>query len=202
MKKIVSLLILIVLITMSFAFRIKSDDPTDNALARVSKVNGRYVFYHNEPVNHYEIAFTFKDGIKNFDCNTVESNMNEAVKNANMEAGQQGKLYDALVIGTGDRDMAITFPDKEKENGIARVKREGGLYLFLGCEPMTGYDVLKKIDVSGEGWKAMTGKCPNWEWKIEKLLKKTGKEKNNCDAVILGDTKWDYLIKFHKYYTK
>lgn len=169
---------------------------TDNSLARANKVNGRLVFYHNEPVNAYEVAFTFKDGIQNFDCNTVDKNMDACVNNANMESGQQGRLYDAVIIGTNNRDMAITFTDKTKDNAITRVKREGGVWLFLGCEPLSNYDVINKLDVSVNIWKMLKGQCPSWEEKIEKLLKKAGKQKNACDAIIIGDVKYDYLIKF------
>lgn len=192
MKKYFSLFLCAAMLISCFSFQTSND----NALARVSKINGHAVFYHNEPVSNYEVAFTFKNSIRNFDCNTVESNMDAAVKNANMEAGEQMKLYDALIIGSSDRDIAVTFTDKTKDNSIARVKREGGVLLFLGCEPLSGYNIVKKIDVSGEAWKMVSGQCPTWESKIEKILKKVDRKKNACDAIILGDTKWDFLIKF------
>lgn len=166
----------------------------ENALARASKINGKLVFYQNEPVNGYEIAFTFKNVIKNIDCNTLQENMNIGIKNANYEAGQQGRLYDALIIGKGERDIAITFNDKTKDNSITRVSREGGIMLFLGCEPLNKYNIIKKLEVFP--WKSKRGKCPTWNEKVDVLLKKSDRKKNNCDAIIIGDTKYNLLVKF------
>ena len=170
---------------------------TDHSLARANRINGKWVFYHCEPVSNYEIAFTFKNIIHNYNCNTIERNIDETLKNANQEAGLQNKLYDAIITGTADRDLAVVFTDKTKDNSTARVKKEDGKYIFLSCEPLTEYAILKKVDVSGEVKMMMLGgKCPTQQEKIDKLLKQGDKKKSACDAVIRGDSKYDLLIKF------
>lgn len=191
MNKIITLFITAIVAIGCYSFLPEND----NALARASRVNGKLVFYHNEPVSNYEVAFTFKNIVKNIDCNTVQQNMNASITNANYESGQQGRLYDALIIGKGsERDIAITFTDKAKDNSITRVAREGGVLLFLGCEPVNKYDIVKKLEVFP--WKAKRGKCPSWNDKVDMLLKKSDRKKNNCDAVVIGDTKYNLLIKF------
>ncbi len=193
MNKVIAVFIFAILVVGNSSFQTQSD----KSLARASKINGKLVFYHNEPINQYEIAFTFKNSIHNFDCNTIEKNMDESVRNANQESGMQNKLYDAIVVGTADRDLAVTFPDKAKDNSITRVKRNDGKYIFLGCEPLTDYTILKKVDVSGEVKQMMLGgKCPTQQEKIDKLIKLGDTKKNPCDAIIRGDSKFDLLIKF------
>ena len=77
------------------------------------------------------------------------------------------------------------------------MKKEDGKYVFLGCEPLSDYSIVKKVDVSGEVKMMMLGgKCPTQQEKIDKLLKDGDKKKTECDAIIRGDSKYDLLIKF------
>lgn len=115
---------------------------------------------------------------------------------ANMEAANQGKLYDAIILGTSDRDLAIIWKDKSKDNALARVKRVEGKFTFLACEPTTNYDVKGKYNVSGVGQQIMFGSCPSHQEKIDKLIKKASKEKIEFDAVIYGSTTNDLAVKF------
>src|SRR5258706_7743317 len=93
----------------------------DNTLARVIKVNNKPIFYWNEPINDYDVAFKFLDtaGLKKASCMSFQEIADAALKNANVEATNQEKTYDAIIIGQGtQRDMAITFKDKSKDNMI------------------------------------------------------------------------------------
>ena len=165
----------------------------DSDLGRVTPHNGKYIFVYSEPVTDYETAFTFEDKIANINCLSTEQIMNHAITNASLEAGLQNKLFDGIIIGTNHRDIAITFKDKTKDNSIARVHLENGIYVFIECEPLTDYIILKKREVNGNLTKELTGKCPTLQNKIDKLMQRA---KNKADAVMFSSTKYDQVIQF------
>ena len=180
------------LVTLSFR-----QTQTDYSLARVSKLNNKYVFLWSEPVNDYETAFTFENRIKNYDCLSPEQVCIESIKNANAEAANQGKIYDAIVtINGSSRDMAIIWKDKSKDNSIARVKKNEGKLVFVQCEPLANYDIVGKYNISGVGQQILLGSCPKHQQKIDKLIKKASKDKVEFDGVMYGSSKNDLAIKF------
>lgn len=193
MKKIIFGLVIVAITLVIFSFR---QTQTDYALGRTNKTNNKLVFYHNEPINEYEVAFTFKNSIENFNCLSPQELIAESIKNANVEAANQGRIYDALIIGTSDRDMAITWKDKSKDNAIARVKKNEGKLVFIECEPLTNYDIVGKYNISGVGQQLLLGTCPSHQEKVDKLIKKAGKDKSGFDGVIYGSSKNDLAIKF------
>lgn len=163
----------------------------DYSLARVSKINNKLVFLWSEPTTDYEIAFTFKNGIPNYDCLSPEGISIRSIENANMEAVNQGKLYDAIITQDGSsRDLAIIWTDKTKDNDIARVKKNEGKLVFVQCEPLADYEIVDKCVLD------RSGSCPTHQQKIDKLVKKATNKKNDADAVIYGSTKYDFVIKF------
>jgi hypothetical protein len=91
---------------------------TDNALARVEKNNTKLVFFYNEPINDYEQAFTFENKIENLYCLTPNEVFAATIKNANIEAANQSKLFDAIILNPAGRDMAIIWKDKSKDNAL------------------------------------------------------------------------------------
>ena len=169
---------------------------TDYALGRVNKTNSKLFFYWNEPINEYEIAFTFKNIIENINCKSPQQVIDASVKNGNEEAANQGKIYDAIILGTSDRDMAITWKDKSKDNAIARVKKNEGKLVFIECEPLINYDIVGKYNISGVGQQILIGTCPGHQEKVDKLIKKAGKDKLDFDGVMYGSSKNDLAIKF------
>ncbi len=193
MRKINSLLIIILFVT------VKSFGQTNNAfdLARVSKINNKLVFLFSEPLNEYETAFTFENSIQNYDCLNPQELVIESIKNANKEAADQGKPYDAIILVDGSlRDLAITWNDKSKDNAIARVRKNEGKLVFVQCEPLTNYDVVGKYDISGLGQQILLGSCPSQQEKIDKLIKKSIRDEIEFDAVMYGSSKYDFSIKF------
>lgn len=184
------------LIFLNVAFTTNKKQQTDYSLARVNKTNNKLAFFWNEPVNEYEVAFTFKNSIGNFNCKSPQQVIDASVKNANIEAANQGKIYDALIFGTSDRDMAIIWKDKSKDNAIARVKKNEGKFVFVECEPLANYDVISKYDVSGVGQQILLGSCPGHQQKVDKIIKKATKENLNFDGVMYGSSKNDLAIKF------
>lgn len=168
----------------------------DYSLGRVNKTNNKLVFFWNEPINEYEISFTFQNSIQNFHCKSPQQLIDASISNANSEAALQGRLYDAIVFSKSDRDMAIIWKDKTKDNAIARVKKTEGKLIFIECEPINDYEIVGKYDVSGVGQKLITGKCPTHNQKIDKLIKKSENDKLDYDAILYGSSKNDLSVKF------
>jgi hypothetical protein len=192
-KTILGLLIVVTgLVTLSF-----SQSQTDYALARVSKLNNKLVFLWSEPINDYETAITFENKIQNYHCLSPEQVSFESIKNANAEAANQGKIYDAIVTVNGSsRDLAIIWKDKAKDNTIARVKKQEGKLVFVQCEPLMNYEIAGKFNIFGVGQQVLLGTCPTHQQKIDKLLQKASKDRLDFDGVIYGSTKNDLVIKF------
>ncbi len=195
-KKAAVLILVATMCLLAASFTKNKNQQTDYALARTNKVNNKLAFYLCEPTNEYEVSFTFKNVIHNFNCLSPEQILNASVQNANTEAANQGRVYDAIILGTSERDMAITWKDKSKDNAIARVKKNEGKLVFIECEPLASYDVAGKYNVSGVGQQLLTGTCPSQDEKIAKIIKKADKEKLNYDGVMYGSSKNDLAIKF------
>lgn len=196
MKTQTTLLTVVILLLTVTSFKVDRPQETDTSLARANKTNGKLAFYWNEPVNSYAVSFTFENKIENFYCKSPQQIIDASITNANYEAAQQGRLYDAIILGTSARDMAITFNDKDKDNSIARVKKREGKLIFVECEPLVNYDIAGKYNVSGTGQAIMTGTCPSHEKRMDKLLKKANKDKLDFDGVMYGSSKNDLIIKF------
>ncbi|MFM2224579.1 MAG: hypothetical protein RJA07_781 [Bacteroidota bacterium] len=195
MKKIISSTIFLLILSGLFSFQ--QSQSIDYGLTRVNKTNNKLVFFWNEPSNEYEVVFSFANLIPNINCLSPAKQIDVSLKNANIEAANQGKFYDAIIIGKStNRDIAIIFKDKSKDNSIARVKRDEGKYVFIECEPLANYDVVYKSDVSGIGQQILLGTCPSMQEKIDKLLKRATKNNKEFDGVIYGSTKNDLAIQF------
>ena len=191
MRKLICLSVLFLfLLSANFAQQV------DKALARVNVVSSRLVFFRNNPTTEYETAFTFYNKIENVSCLTPEQISEASIKNANAEAVLQNRMYDAIMITNNDRDIAITWKDKSKDNAICRVKKTEGIYYFLYCEPLAEYDIAGKYNVSMAITSALLGVCPGENEKINKLLRKASKDKLIFDAIIYGNSANDMVIKF------
>jgi hypothetical protein len=193
MKKIILGLVIISSMLLTFSFR---QTQTDYALGRANKTGNKLVFFWNDPINQYEVAFTFKNSIVNFNCKSPQQVIDASIQNANLEAANQGRIYDALVLGTSDRDMAINWKDKSNDNAIARVNKNEGKLVFIECEPLANYDIAGKYNISGAGQQILLGSCPTHQQKVDKLIKKAGKDKLGFDGVMYGSSKNDLAIKF------
>ena len=194
MKK--SFLVTTLIMTMILILSFNQKQTIDKSFARVGKINNKFAFFWNEPINDYEVAFTFENIIPNYNCSSPRQILDHSLNNANKEAANQNKLFDGIIIAPSTkRDLAIVFKDKTQDNAIARVNRNEGKFLFIECEPLTDYDVVGKYNVSGVGRAALTGNCPTLQRKIDNLIKKGTKAKLEFDAVIFGSSKNDLVIK-------
>ena len=168
----------------------------DFSLGRVNKTSNKLVFFWNEPISEYDVAFTFKNLITDYNCKSPQQVVEASIKNANIESANQSKLYDAIVLAPGDRDMAIIWKDKSKDNSIARVKKNEGKLVFVECEPLANYDIAGKYNVSGVGQQIILGTCPTHQEKVDNLIRKSNKKNLEFDGVIYGSSQNDLAIKF------
>lgn len=168
----------------------------DFSLGRVNKTSNKLVFFWNEPISEYDVAFTFKNLIPDYNCKSPQQVVEASIKNANIESANQSKLYDAIVLAPGDRDMAIIWKDKSKDNSIARVKKNEGKLVFVECEPLANYDIAGKYNVSGVGQQIILGTCPTHQEKVDNLIRKSNKKNLEFDGVIYGSSQNDLAIKF------
>lgn len=190
MKKIIILFSLAIVITSCHTSKSVVIHNETSALGRVNRSNGKIIFFYSEPVNSYEVAFTFVNSIPDIDCKTTKEIINATITNASLESGMQNKLFDGIIIGDNHRDVAITFADKTKDNAVARMNLQNGKYVFVECEPLSDYVILTKKEVSSS-----LGNCLSMQHKIDKLLTKA---KSKADAVMFSSTKYDQVIKFTK----
>ena len=167
MKKTTFGLVIFATMFVAFSFRQTQADLT---LGRVNKANNKLVFYFNEPINEYEVAFTFSNPIENLNCISPNQVIDGSIKNANIEAANQSRIYDAIILSSAGRDMAITWKDKSKDNAIARVKKNEGKLVFIECEPLANYEIAGKYNISGFGQALLLGTCPTHQEKIDKII--------------------------------
>ena len=160
---------------------VNGQNSVEQNLARVSKVNNKLVFLFAEPIGEYEVVFTFENHISNYLCANPSQVVIASISNANQEAGNQNKLYDAIIVSNGSpRDMAIVWKDKSNDNSFARVKTIEGRPVFVECEPIRGYEVLGKYVLK---------KCVGMQRSIDQLIKKSRKEKGSRGRIL-----WIYQI--------
>jgi len=192
--KVLKLTIALFSVTVSLTSFINNEK--DFSLGRVNKTSNKLIFFWSEPTNNYDVAFTFMNKIANYNCKSPQQIIDATIQNANIEAANQGKIYDAIIIGTSERDMAVVWGDKAKDNSIARVKKTEGKLVFIECEPLVNYDIVGKYNVSAAAQALLTGTCPNHQSKIDKLVKKASKDNITFDAIMYGSTEKDLVIKF------
>ncbi|MFL5765762.1 MAG: hypothetical protein ACJ77K_17580 [Bacteroidia bacterium] len=98
-----------IVITLFLSFNYSSDTgkiENDPSLARVSKVSGKWVFMRCEPIQDYDVVF---DVAPWGSGKTPEDIANLIVTDA-LKVGKKKKLdFDAVVIGSTKRDIAIKF---------------------------------------------------------------------------------------------
>lgn len=196
---------LLALLALGVILSFKSTE-TEKGLARANKTNNKVIFFYSEPTAEYETQFTFRNSIENINCKSTQEIINEALKSANTESANQNRLYDAIIIGKSERDIAITFKNKGKdENSIARVSKTEGKYVFIECEPIGEYEMVDKHKPTTFGGNFLNalaasegGKktCPSLQDKIETLIKKSEKAKKPYDGIMYGSGSNDLSIKF------
>lgn len=125
-------------------------------LGNVNSYAGKYVFWHHDPVEEYEVVFPFS---WNFDIIGLHAGQSlqseEAIKNAFMSA--MGKDFDAVIIVNGARnDLAIKFKNPQANNSLCKPIKINNIRVFIDAKPNFEYTTIKV-----EGYKR--AKTNNWK---------------------------------------
>lgn len=125
-------------------------------LGTVNSYSGKYVFWHHEPVEEYEIVFPFSwqlDIIALHSNQSIQSE--EGVKNADMAS--MGKDFDAIIVGNGTKmDLAIKFKSKDANKSLCKPIIINNINIFIDSKPNFQYETVKV-----EGYKR--AKTNNWK---------------------------------------
>lgn len=158
------------------------------ATARVGQAQGKYVFCYTQPVAAYDVAFTYQATYTPSQSMTLNTIIAGELTSALTEAGAQLKAFDAILIQPGARDVAIKFRDDvpQDQRALATVPRQEGKELYLFCEPLATYDVVKTEGISWYNH-AFGGAYYSFA-RVEENLLKTAKKSENVDAILFGET--------------
>lgn len=185
MKRFAFIALLVCSVTVAFAQE-----------ARVNKAQGKYVFYYNEPVAKYEVVFSFKTDAVN-GCLTISGLVDAMLKAALYEAGVQSKQFDAIIVGAGERDLAIKFLESNADNSLATPQRNNGKYFYVFSEPAKEYQVVEKLKVFRAN--QMTGGCRSVSAMVDEIVKdalKGEKKGKTFSAIIIGNDQFHNSVSF------
>jgi hypothetical protein len=116
-------------------------------------------------------------------------------------AKKENVNFDAIVYTTGKRIVGVKFKEAgtEDKKGIGRVSKMKGHPVFVMCEPLKNYEVLKSKG-GGIKWKsAFTAGLINnsIEEDVQKIVKKL-EDVDNVEAFYFDGTKEGEAIRFSK----
>jgi hypothetical protein len=193
MKKI----LLLLFVTTIFQINGQAEKKISNNLANVFKQSGKYVFFGNEPLNEYEIVFSFYNRIQNYDHLSNEQIAIASVKNAFKESALQlGKSFDAIITKDGsDRDLAVKFLPTESDKSVAVIRKTSGKYLYMECTPLNEYEIISNLKKSNPYFRTTRKKY------LDGVFKKAIKKENKgfpFDGIIFNSNGSNYnsVIKF------
>lgn len=157
-------------------------------LAKVRQVQGKYVFCYTQPVAPYDVAFSFTSTYSPSEKMTLNDVVSGCLTGALTEAGAQLKAFDAIILQPGARDIAIKFKDAvpPAERALATVARQQGQYLFVYCEPVADYHVVKteKVAWYNHAFGGAYYSIPT----VEANLLKTAQKQAAVQAIIFTET--------------
>lgn len=152
---------------------------TENDLGRVKKVNGVEAYVMCEPLRNYEVVVDVNTGIKAESVITgglINKSISGRISQFVNRAKKENSNIDAVVYSSGKRIIGIKFNDSAtiETKGIGRVSKMKGHPVFVMCEPLQNYSVLKSKG-GGVKWKsAFTAGVVNnsIEEDVEKIVNK------------------------------
>ena len=148
-------------------------------LARVKKVNGLEAYIMCEPMQEYDVIVDVGTGAKAESIVTgglVNKSISGRVSQFVNRCKKENENIDAVVYSSGKRIIGVKFKEggNAADKGIGRVNKMKGLPVFVMCEPLKGYNVLKSKG-GGIKWKsALTAGLANnsIEEDVEKIVNK------------------------------
>jgi hypothetical protein len=180
-------------LTIFFLFSISATFAQE--LAKVNRVEGKYIFYLNEPVSDYDIVFTFKTDLQTT-CQTISGLVSSIMRAANYEAGAQGRPYDAIIIGNTERDLAIKFKDTSKDNSLAKPIIFSNKQFFVFSEPGFQYTLVDRVKVFRAN--QLTNECRSVSKMLEEIMKdveKLEKKGKKVKGIIVGNDQYHNVIQ-------
>jgi hypothetical protein len=191
-------------IAATFYFSTLSFGQNNYDLGRVKKVNGVEAYVMCEPLREYEVLVDVGTGAKAESIITgglVNKNISSRIEQFIKRVKKENESIEAIVYTSGKRVVGVKFKDSAtlENKGIARASKMKGRLLFVLCEPLNNYDVLKSKG-GGIKWKsAITGGIVNnsIEEDVEKIVNKLDNVKG-VDAFYFDGTKEGDAIGFVK----
>jgi hypothetical protein len=169
----------------------------------VKKINGVEVYVMNEPLRKYETVVDVGTGAKAESLLTgglINKSISGRIEQFIKKAKKENENIDAVIYGAGKTITAVRFTDKATKNqGMATVTKLKGLPLFVMCEPVDDYEVLRS-EGGGIKWKsALTAGIVNnsIEEDVEKICDKLDGVRG-IEAFYLDGSKEGQAIKFTK----
>lgn len=173
-------------------------------LARVKKVNGVEVYVMCEPLREYEVLVDVGTGAKAESIITgglVNKSISGRISQFVNRVKKENENIDAVVYSSGKRIVGVKFKDSAvvDTKGIGRASKMKGMCVFVMCEPLENYEVLKSKG-GGIKWKsALTAGLANnsIEEDVEKIVNKLDGVKG-VEAFLFDGSKEGTAISFKK----
>lgn len=175
-----------------------SIDAIGQETARVDKIMNKYIFWHSEPVQKYEVVFSFQSNYNPNPCPVISSIGAMVMECAAKESGYQGKQFDAIIVSDGSRDIAIKFLQESNENAIGTIKMKNGKYFYVLSQPNRPFDMVKQHKVFSI--ETLSSNCLTISQREDKVLKEATKDckkdKAVFDGILIGNDNIHNTIKF------
>lgn len=81
----------------------------DKSLAKVQRIQGKYVFVHSEPVNDYDVAFDVATLFIIVTSTKIESQVAAVISKALKIGHNDRKEFDGVIFGIDNKQTAIKF---------------------------------------------------------------------------------------------
>lgn len=200
-------IIAIVAVTAMAALSFSNIQDDKKGVARVNRINGKEVYFMNEPLCPYEVVFDVGTSAKFASLLTaglvnegVSDKASQFVKRAMKEAEDEGYEFDAIIYSSGKRVIAINFKEESKQLG--KVQKIEGVEIYILAEPLLQYEVsnskrsglkLKSLLTVGLVNNSVEQDVAEF---VRKLLKEADKDDEKIDAVLYGAGKSAVSVQF------
>lgn len=195
--RIVLVLVTALFVSGPYAVHAAAED-TDPSRARVQRVLGKEVYALSEPVRDYEVIERVNTvgeqlfGIAGGLADVFSFFGNKALRKE--KKGQE--VADAIISQDGTTAILVKFVDEPtSEEGVARVHRSLGKYVFFLCEPETDYEVVTQLTSAA----TVLGVGADIGLVAQGLARKAGKKEKKfgqIDAVLSSDGLHAVAIRF------
>ena len=182
--KVITLNTIITTVALFYSFTTME---VDKDTCKVNKYSGKYIFWMSEPLAEYEEVFSVKT-IAN-PCQLQSWQSEAVVKEAIVQSSLSKIEFDAVIVGSTERDIAIKFKETTSDKSLGRVKRINGIPVFIDCTPVKNYAQIKRV----KRFRRYGDVC----FTSVKTAEFITRRKAQSDALIIGDDFYHWWIKFN-----